>query len=203
MNRLTGTTKATTPVTCAGVIGVMILACSSASSAARPQLPPLPSMACPVISANDAPRIDGTLDEPIWEEGDVQTRFYRHYGGNDGKLEFRMICDGKWLYIAGAAYETAIPAKDQEHISLFIAPSKAWDHFVSFSISMNAHGITKRRVKGFEEGNDNDWRVAFAQHKDRWVIEIAIRIGPVFGKKISEGQAFDFNFKISQTSFFI
>ena len=46
-----------------------ILAVSSLPAAA---LPPIPSMACPLIATAEAPQLDGTLDEAIWSQAEVQ-----------------------------------------------------------------------------------------------------------------------------------
>ena len=187
MSRLPDMNRLTPGLCLASSIGVMLFVCSSAAA-----LPPVPSMACPVIPTEQAPRIDGAIDEAAWKKADVQTTFYRNFGRKDGRLEMRLLSDGQWLYVSTVAYEPEILEKDQEIVSVFIAPFKTWDHFMNLSVGVTAAGIKERKARGFK-GDDQDWRAAFAQHEDRWVVEIAVRIAPVFGKEISEGQAFDFN----------
>ena len=94
MSRAMHQIRLTTGLYVSGAIGVVILACNSAAA-----LPPLPSMACPVISAKDAPQLDGSLDEAVWAEGDVQTRYHRWYGRLERPQGFRLLTDGEWLYI--------------------------------------------------------------------------------------------------------
>ena len=171
------------------LVSLCVIGVSSLPTAA---LPPLPSMACPLIATTEAPQLDGTLDEPVWSRADVQTHFYRYYGGLDRPLEFRLLSDGEWLYVGVTAYEPTISEQDMENVSIFIAPHKNSDQFVTFSVDMNAQGITKCRppILG---GDGSDWRAAFHQHADRWVVEIAIRTTPVFGDTVTKGQVFDFN----------
>jgi hypothetical protein len=168
--------------------GAVMLARNSVAAA----LPPLPAMACPVISAEDAPRIDGALDEPAWSHADVQTQFHRRHGGLNRPQEFRLLSDGQWLYVGVTAYEQGISEKDLETVGVFIAPHKASDQFVKFYVTMNAKGITKSQPP-LPEGKGGDWRAAFRQHEDRWEAEIAIRAAPVFGGELGKGKVFDFN----------
>ena len=167
------------------VVAMLLTWCSHALA-----LPPLPAMACPLIEAAEAPKLDGNLDEAVWSEGDLQTRFYRYYFGLDRPLEFRLLTDGKWLYVGLTALETGIAEKDVEVVNIAIAPHKTSDQFVSFSVRMNAQGITKSDPQ-FGEGDR--WKAAFRQHADRWVAEIAVRAELVFGGELIRGKVFDFN----------
>ncbi len=81
---------------CLALLGVLS---ASALHAQGRELPPLPSMACPLIAAADAPRLDGSLDEPAWSKADAQTVFHRYYHGLDRPQEMRLLSDGQWLYI--------------------------------------------------------------------------------------------------------
>ncbi len=167
------------------LLSIAIIACCSSLAAA---LPPMPSMACPVIAAGDAPNLDGVIDELAWQKAEVQTVFHRYYGQLERPQEMRLITDGKWLYVALTAFETGIAEKDIESVSLFIAPHKASDQFVTFHATMNAGGITTSKPP-----LDDDFKAAFRQHADRWEIEIAVRTVPVFSSTPTKGHVFDFN----------
>ena len=156
-------------------------------------LPPIPSMACPIVAPDQAPRVDGLLDDAAWAKADVQTKFHRHFGGLDRPLAFHMVADSEWLYVATTASTPVIPDGKTEIVAVFIAPSKAWDHYMRFSVTMTADGIVDRRTDGLTV-DPGDWQAAFRQHADRWVVEMAIPLAPVFGAEpITEGKAFDLN----------
>ena len=176
----------------ARVVPMVMFAVLVATVACAEQLPPVPSIACPLVAPTDAPRVDGDLNEPVWSKAEVQTKFQNVFRGAGHKNEFRLLSDGDWLYVAVTAYEPDIAAQDAEHVLVCIAPHKASDQFVTFSVAMNARGITKCEP-GIIDGDDSEWRAAFRQHPDRWVLELAIRTVPAFGAKVTKGQAFDFN----------
>ena len=182
------------PLAIACVVG---FACSAGPGAyaedpLRGPLPPLPAMACPLIAAAEAPKLDGNLDEPVWANGDMQKEFHRYYFGLDRPQEFRLLTDGKWLYIGFTAYEPRIVEENQEYLTLAVAPRKTSDQFVSFSVFMAEQGIIKSSpVCG--DAEDCTWQVAFKKHPDHWVAEIAVRTAPVFGTTLSGGKVFDFN----------
>ena len=183
---MTGPTEAPVTVTFVLLAAASILSCASVAAA----LPPIPSMACPVISPDDAPKPDGEANETAWRKAEVQTEFHRYYGGLDRPQEMRLLTDGQWLYIALTAFETGIAEKDVESAVIHIAPSKSSDQFVGFNVTMNAQGITTS-IPPFDDGDR--WKAAFRQHADRWELEIAIRTLPVFGGALAKGQVFDFN----------
>ena len=154
-------------------------------------LPPLPSMACPVIASDAVPNIDGVLDEAVWSTADVQTVFHRHYGGLKRPQSFGLLTDGKWLYISCTANEKTITDGNLEIVQVHFAPHKESDQHVSYSVQMTAKGMVKVRFPGLEEGRD--WKAAFRQYDDRWVLELAIRAEPVFGGDVHRGKVFDLN----------
>ena len=176
----------------AGTIPIVMIALLVAPVARAEALPPLPSASCALVVPADAPRVDGDLDEPAWSGAEVQTTFQNIFRGPGHRNEFRLLSDGDWLYVGVTACEPGIPEQDREHVLVAIAPHKASDRHVSFSVAMNARGIT-RSDPAIIDGDDRAWRAAFRQHTDRWVVELAIRTAPVFGGRLSRGQAFDFN----------
>ena len=171
----------------AAVVLLVMVCCSRA-----PALPPLPSMACPLVSANDAPRIDGTLDEAVWAQGDLQTKFHRWYGRLDRPQDFRLLTDGQWLYVGFRAYEPKVAEQDNESVEINIAPHKESDQQVGFSIVTDAQRIIRSRPQT-DGGMGADLKAAFRQHGDHWVAEMAVRVAPVFGGELSKGKVFDFN----------
>jgi hypothetical protein len=180
------------------VVPVVILALSLASLAHAEQLPPVPSTSCPLVAAAIAPQIDGKLDDPAWSKAELQTTFQNVYRGPGHKNDFRLLSDGDWLYVAVTAYEPDIPEQNAEHVLVCIAPHKASDQWVTFAVAMNAQGIAKCEP-GIVDGDDSEWHAVFRQHPDRWVLELAIRTVPVFGTKVTKGQAFDFNLARTRT----
>ena len=52
------------------LVAASILTLTSVAAA----LPPLPSMACPVISPDDAPKLDGEVNEAVWRKASAQHR---------------------------------------------------------------------------------------------------------------------------------
>jgi hypothetical protein len=174
----------------AGGVGLALLASGAgARAAAGEPLPPLPAMACPLIAAGQAPRIDGVLDEPIWAQGDVQQEFQRYYPSLDRPQDFRLLTDGEWLYVGVTAAEPAILDTDTETVSLFIAPQKASDQFVMFHVTVDSKGALKHTP----EDHQSRWTSAFRQEAGRWVLESAIRVAPVFVQALAKGKVFDFN----------
>ena len=168
------------------IVAVSIFTLTSVAAA----LPPLPSVACPVISPDDAPRLDGEVNEAVWRKAEVQTTFHRYYGRLERPQEMRLLTDGQWLYIALTAFETGIAEKDLEVVSISIAPDKASDQHLGFMARMNAQGITTSKPP-LDEGDR--WKASFRQHADRWEIEIAISSRLVFGGDLAKGKVFDFN----------
>ena len=171
----------------------VILATIMATCAAADELPPVPSIGCPVIDAKDAPKIDGAIDEPIWAEAEAQARHQKMYGrGDSSKMEFRVLTDGDWLYISATAFEKGIPEGDEEYIDFVIAPDKDSDQTVYFVCRLDSKGVKKRESDKFR-GTDKDWLSAFAFKPDQYTLEMAIKTTPIFGGKLTKGKAFDFN----------
>ena len=164
----------------------------------RRKLPPLPAMACPLMAPEQAPQLDGVLDEPVWSKADLQTRFYRYYFGLERPQDFGLLTDGEWLYIGFTAYEPEIAEENQESVSLAIAPHKTSDQFVAFSVTMTAQGITKCNPPS-GQGEAGAWQAVFRQYPDRWVAELAVPAAPVFGDALQKGKVFDFNLSRSRS----
>jgi hypothetical protein len=174
------------------MFAVLHVSTAHAEDPVRGPLPPLPSAACPLVEPADVPRIDGTLDEAVWSNADVQTTFHRYYFRLNRPQELRLLTDGQWLYIGFTAFEPEISEKDAENVLIYIAPHKTSDQWVTFSVTAGAKGITKSQPL-LTGKNDRNWHAAFRQYEDRWVVEIAIRTDPVFGGKLNKGKLFDFN----------
>lgn len=174
------------------VIAAAALLIATTAVAAPVKLPPIPSMACPVIQTSQAPNIDGNLDEPAWSKADTQKQWHRHYAGLDRPQELRLLTDGKYLYVGITAYEKQIPEKDQEIVEVFIAAHRSSDYFVSYSAYLSSKGITKRNPDLPADQQDN-WRAVFKQHPDRWVLEMAFRAEPIFQGPLVKGKLFNFN----------
>ncbi len=170
-----------------GIVVALLFVLGAAPAAAQ-KLPPIPAMACPLIEAAQAPKIDGALDEAVWSQADVQSQFYRHHGGLTRPQEFRLLTDGEWLYVGMIAGETAILDKDTETVEIFIAPQKVSDQFVAFNVTLSSKGIVKH-----SPDDQANWKSAFKQHADKWVLEVAIRVRPVFVDPLVRAKVFDLN----------
>ena len=170
----------------------LTLGVTAGPSLAARKLPPIPSTGCPMIAPADAPMIDGVADEAAWAKSPANTSFGRGDGAAGHRLEFRLLCDGEWLYLAITGYEKDIAAADHEIIGIFIAPSKASDQYMRLSVYLTREQITKRSTLRFR-GGDDDWRTVHRMHEDRWVLEAALRVSSVFGVAPREGDAFDLN----------
>lgn len=182
-----------------GLGGAVVASGDVICTGARPcPRPPVPTMACPLISADQAPTLDGRLDEPVWSRADLQRRFHRHYGGLGRPQEFRMLTDGEWLYVGFTARDP-ITAPNRESLALSIAPHKDSDQWVTFSMTLDGRGIGNCDP-ACGPGGAAPWRVALRQHADGWSVELAVRTVPVFGDMPSKGHAFDFN--LARTRFY-
>ena len=170
----------------------VLLLCGAYSFVSADELPPVPSIGCPIIAAKDAPKIDGTMDEPTWAKAEVQTKYQKVYAGGDKKLDFRIMTDGEWLYLGVTASQPGIPEGDEEYVDFVIAPDKASDQYSYFVVSMNAQGVKKRQFEKFR-GTDGDWKSAFKFHEESYTLEMAVRCAPLFGGSLTKGKAFDFN----------
>ena len=85
--------------------------------------------------------------------------FHRYYHGLDRPQDFRLLTGGELLYIGVTAAEPAIAENATENVSIFIAPRKDSDQFLSFSVTMDSQG-TMRRTPDDEQR----WTTAFRQH---------------------------------------
>ena len=175
-----------------GLTVFLVLGLTAGPSVGARKLPPIPSTACPMIAPAEAPTVDGSADEAVWAKAPANTSFGRGDGAAGHRLEFRVLCDGQWLYLAITGYEKQIVDAEHEIVGIFIAPSKISDQYMRLSVHLTEKQITKRSTLRFR-GGDDDWRTVHQMHKDRWVLEVALRVPSVFGVAPSEGEAFDLN----------
>ena len=88
---------------------IVVLGATAAFAWAVDELPPVPSIGCPLIAAGDAPKIDGSLDEPIWARAEVQDGYQKvHGGGATSRMAFRILSDGDWLYVGVTVSEPGV-----------------------------------------------------------------------------------------------
>ncbi len=182
------------------VLIICALVLFAACSCLADELPPVPSIGCPIIAVKDAPKIDGAMDEAVWGKAEAQTKYQKTYAGGDkAKLEFRVLTDGDWLYVGVTAFGSGIPEGDEDYIDAVIAPDKASDQTVYFVVFLNSKGVKNRKSERFQ-GTEADWKSAFAFHDGGYTLEMAIRTTPVFGGKLTKGKAFDFNLSRARTT---
>ncbi len=174
------------------ILTICILLLSAACSCPADELPPVPSIGCPIIAAKDAPKIDGAMDEPVWAKAEAQSNYQKVYVGGDKKLDFRIMTDGDWLYLCVTASQPGIPEGDEEYMDFVIAPDKASDQYSYFVVSLNSKGVKNRKFEKFQ-GTDADWKSAFKFGDGSYTLETAVRCAPLFGGKLTKGKAFDFN----------
>ena len=188
------------------ILLVAVACCVPLATSDAAKLPPIPSATCRLIEPEAAPKIDGVLDEQIWSQTQSYSGFlHPDRSPAEPATEFRLLCDGTWLYVGVVCHE---PEMDKlvakrtgpdanriwadDCIELFIAPVQAEPRY--FHLIANTIGATYDAMgKGGPVDFNADWRTACKRYKDRWTLEIAVKLSSVFMEPPSIGDAIDFN----------
>ncbi|NRA50111.1 MAG: carbohydrate binding family 9 domain-containing protein [Phaeodactylibacter sp.] len=136
-------------------------------------------------------RLDGVLDEPVWEQADVATNFYQNFPFDTSYAELdtevKVAFDDAALYIGAIIYQ---PQEDyivtslrrdfesgpSDEFAVNIDPFQDKINGFHFAVTpLNVH-----REGLIDNGNnistdwDNKWYAQVANHPEYWVVEMAI-----------------------------
>ena len=136
-------------------------------------------------------KIDGRLDEPLWENAALSPKFKANYTSAmpGAATRIRIFYTDDGLYIGfdctekdmGKMKVTANPAQiwDGEVIEAFLLPTSKMDTYMQFSV--NPDGLGKEIIKRGDQGIDlnwkTNWQYAAARNADNWCVEIFIPWG--------------------------
>jgi len=165
------------------------------------------------IAPEDAPRIDGKLDDAVWDDRPAIETLRNFQGPLSGEFasqrsEFIQLTDGVTLFI-GATFH------DREMDKIRFNPVNApfWNDCIELYFAPRGEGIRHIQLvvdcggqrmwhKKFDDGygwwDDNswhllaDWQAAVHRAADRWTIEIAINLAS-FGIEAAPGHSVGFN----------
>ncbi len=144
----------------------------------------------------DLIRIDGVLDESVWQTAEVAGNFTQYFPFDslpgESQSEVMMTYDDQFLYFAAKMYNLT-PDRDYvlnslrrdyrgnlDGITLVLDPFQ--DNTNAFQFGINPYGVQREGliVNGGQRGNDlslswdNKWYAEAVRHKDYWVAEAAI-----------------------------
>lgn len=168
---------------------------------------PRPVQVCPLIPAEQAPVIDGSLDDPAWERARAMTPFWLRDGSAQAaqQTSARAVCDGTTIYLAIRCADDSIDgivaertgqdataAWTDDSVELFIAPDAAkpeWYHLIITA----AGGTYDARGEGNAEDFDMrlDHKVVIGERS--WTVEAAIELGSLFLERALQGHVMHFN----------
>ena len=146
-----------------------------------------PTYLVDIQSIDTPPTLDGTLDEPYWQEAWEQKRLTLRLA-NHSKIapsHIMLACDDRFLYIAAvcqkihdAPYPTVTPSgkrdgasSDIDHIDFFLDLDR--DHQTSFRLRCDSLGQATDSI-GESIAWDPQWFVSHSESKTTWTIEVAI-----------------------------
>ena len=188
------------------VLSLFICVCLLVNQAAGIAVP-RPVQVCPLIQPEQAPLIDGSLDDAIWKTAQEMTSFWVRDGSAKAaqQTSARALCDGNTLYLAVQCAEESIDkitanrteqdaaaAWRDDSVEFFIVPDAAkpqWFHLI-----VTAGGGTYD-AKG--EGNPFDFdmrlnhKVVIGPHS--WTVEVAIGLDSLSIGKVKPGHVMHFN----------
>ncbi len=138
-------------------------------------------------------RVDGLLNESVWQRAPVATNFTQNFPNDTlpayNNTEVRVTYDHQFLYVSAVCYDKN---RDKPFIATSLKRDWEWDFNDNFGIYIDPYGD---RVNGFafyttpygveREGQlfngdrlasewDNKWRSATKVFPDRWQLEMAI-----------------------------
>ena len=144
------------------------------------------------IAESETPvRIDGVLDDSVWEEAEISGDFWNKWPTDTEPAEFQtkvqMAYDKDFVYIAAVCYDTRqyiiqSLKRDQDFFNsdgFAVVIDPVYRKANGFFFGVNAlgaqtEGLVTSEMDGFSTDWDNRWFSAVKNHDDRYVIEIAI-----------------------------
>ncbi|MDZ7717685.1 MAG: DUF5916 domain-containing protein [Balneolaceae bacterium] len=143
------------------------------------------------ISSDDVIRLDGTLDEMVWQNAPVATDFIQRIP-DDGtpaseKTEVRILYTSEAVYIGAQAYDSAMDSvaatlfrRDGTGYSdwFYVTIDSYNDNRTGFSFAVNPKGVRKD-ILLFDDDNedlrwDAVWEAETSINEDNWTIEMKI-----------------------------
>lgn len=149
----------------------------------------LPAQTLEIPKITEAPRLDGMLDEPVWQQAALITEFYRP-GSTDpvGDTTVRLAYDAQYLYvgiICSNANMSHVIQQTMEHdgavnldesVELFLRPDVGSECY--YHLMLNFAGIRhdKRITEAGKRELDWDpaWRVRTRRTDEGWTAEVAL-----------------------------
>ncbi len=158
----------------------------------------------------DKIRVDGKLDEKVWQELSRQSDFLQR-DPNDGsqatqKTEFAVAYDSEFLYVGIRAYDEnpelidgILTRRDEYSPSdwLYISIDSYHDHRTAFEFGLNAAGV-KQDLRRFDDTNaDFDWNAVWEGDVNLddqgWTAEFAI---PFRELRFNSAQSLNWGFNV-------
>jgi hypothetical protein len=144
------------------------------------------------VRTMDAPRIDGRLDEPVWQLAKPETEFWQQNPAEGEpatqRTEVRFLYDGEALYVSCMMYDrdpskivARLARRDDEVVAdwISIRIDSYHDQQTAFEFTVNAAGV-KTDIIQFSDGADEDdswdavWDVETAITGQGWIAEYKI-----------------------------
>ena len=144
-----------------------------------------------VTWVDEAPVLDGSLDDPVWEGVPIIDRFTQAYPDegqpSTQRTEVRIITDGTTLYFGVRLYDTDIEElvlkRGKRDGNLFwddrfnIVLDPFHTHRYGYFLQVNAAGQRRDALiegSNFEMDWDGIWAAEAQIHDDGWVVEVAV-----------------------------
>ena len=166
------------------------------------------------VRVSASPKIDGKLDDAVWDNVPVATDFvqYSPYNGGDAsfRTEVKVIYDQTALYIAAMMYDpspdsilTMLGERDADrnlnadHFSFDINPFNDGVNGMTFKVSASGVKTDKKRAPSSRHGSDRNWdavwKSAVEINSEGWAVEMKI---PYSAIRFSDApvQVWDVNF---------
>ena len=149
-----------------------------------------------IVRTTEAIKIDGVMDEQIWQDVQVAENFHQYFPGDstlaDSQVEIRLTYDDNFLYFSAKMYNLtedriyAVPSLRRDYrgnfdgITIEIDPFQ--DNTNAFQFGINPFGVQREGLiaNGGIRGNDlslswdNKWLADAKQYPGYWIAEAAI-----------------------------
>lgn len=175
---------------------------------------PAPVAVCAV--ADEAPVIDGDLDEPVWREATYLGPFVRIAEHDEPSrwTAARVMRHEQWLHVSFECYEPdmselSVEADRRDHprawaddcVQVFIAPDDPRDVYYHIIVTARNVVFDERVLDGHQRQPawNTQVRSAVRRSADRWTVEMALRLEDL-GITIGDGGGVAFNVARAQQS---
>lgn len=165
-----------------------------------------PILVYPCPKAEQAPEIDGHLDDKVWDAAPLVSgfTFYNAQKLVDVQTGFRVLYDQERLYFAIRCEEPlagkiarSVSSKDShaavfgaESVEVFLDPGHDHSHYFQFAGSL---GGTLYDAEGHESSWDSRTQVVTVLQQDSWTVEMAIRWSDLKARDVTPGKIIGFN----------